>query len=299
MRGLLFLLLCLSAATARAQALPASALRSRSAVLSDYRTAYVGTNLPTAGWTGSVETCDPGALPPATIAAVRRRLNYFRRQAGLYDSCIFLAVHFPAQQAAVLMMTANGKLAHYPPESWRCYTAEGHRAAGRSNLSYGTGSHHSTDALTGQMEDAGSGNVSVGHRQYILSSSTDEFSCGSTENAFALYVFGGHDWRRTKPPFVAWPPAGYVPAPLVFERWSFAVPGAKMEGACVRMTDSAGRAVPLEIISSDTDYGDPTIVWVPEGIGPSGKDRRFTVVVSGVRDAPQETYSYTVTIIQP
>jgi hypothetical protein len=59
--------------------------------------------------------------------------------------------------------------------------------------------------------------------------------------------------------------------------------------------------VPATVISNNfVGYGDNSIVWVPSGIDKSNNnDVEYTVTLSGIKNAPKTSYSYTVTVIRP
>src|SRR2546422_1013014 len=121
---------------------------------------------------------------------------------GLNDNCTLDASKFQQEQETALMMKANFSLSHNPPASWTCYTSEGATGASGSNLALGA---HSSSAVTAFMQDDGSGNEPVGHRRWILRSSSTSFSYGTTDISMALYVFGAVGNTKI-PAFIAYPP---------------------------------------------------------------------------------------------
>lgn len=198
------------------------------------------------------------------------------------------------------MMTSNGALNHTPPSTWKCYTAEGAAAAGASNLSSGS---HSSGAITQFMQDFGSSNQAVGHRRWILFSKAIQMGHGSTNSNSALWVIGG---AAPKPPdnmpaFISWPPANFVPAPLVFPRWSFSIPGADFTYAKVEKKNPNGTAINLSIVHFNGNYGDKTIVWEPVGIKTTiTTDETYEVIVKDVKlsDGTSKTFQYKVTLLK-
>ena len=139
------------------------------------------------GWTGSTASCTAGTLSDQAHSKVLQRINYYRRLAGLADDIVLDTVKNTKSQQAALIMSANSNLSHNPPPTWRCYTAEGAEAAGKSNLGLG---FHSTNAIDGYMEDFGTNNTAVGHRRWILYSRAKVMGHGSTSNSQALWVIG-------------------------------------------------------------------------------------------------------------
>lgn len=193
------------------------------------------------------------------------------------------------------MMTANNQLSHSPPASWSCYTPSGVTGAGSSNLALGSAS---SAAITAFMFDNGSNNEAVGHRRWILHSTKQKFSYGSTTNAMALYVFS-QDKNTIIPEFIAYPAKGYMPRTLVPERWSFSVPSADFTNAEVTIGSISGN-IPVTIVSAAVKgYGDNTIVFKPTISLNDTADVSYVVKVSGIKGAPQSTYRYTTTIFRP
>lgn len=273
-------------------------LDNRDSVVLDYNNNYVGSAVTDPGWTGNASTCDAGTVPQSTHDKVLMRINYFRRLVGLNDNTAWDISKFPQFQQTALMMKANSALSHTPPNTWTCWTSEGSAGAGLSNLALGS---HSTNAVTAFIEDNGSGNQVVGHRRWILHSAKMQFSYGTTNSTMSLGVIGVAGGNTKIPEYIAYPPKGFVPQALVFDRWSFSIPGANFSAASVSVTDGAGGSITAPVVSkTDNGYGDNTIVWEPAGINTTSTDDiSYNVTVSGITGAPQASYSYTVTLIKP
>lgn len=268
---------------------------ARDSALNDYTTNYLGSAISNPGWTGTTSTCDAGTVSQASHDAVIKRINYFRRMVDLNDNCTLNTSLFAQEQETALMMTANNQLSHTPPTTWSCYTASGATGAGSSNIALG---YNSSTAIWAFINDNGTGNEAVGHRRWILHSTKQVFSYGSTSNAMALHVFAAGS-NTTIPAYIAYPPNGYIPQSLMSARWSFGIPGANFSAATVSMTGPSG-AVPVTVISSTATYGDKTIVWEPTGIDVSNtNDVSYTVTVSGITGAVQTSYTYTCKIFKP
>lgn len=277
-------------------ACPASA---RDTAVLEYNTNYLGSAISNPGWTGNIAGCIAGTVPQSTHDAVIKRLNYFRRMVGLNGNCTLDATKFAMEQDIALMMDANGMSNHFPPTSWLCYTSAGATAAASSNLYYGV---HGTNAVTGFIQDPGASNTACGHRRWILYSTQDEFSYGTTDGVMALYVFNSGSNTQI-PAYIAYPPKGYIPQQLVFARWSFGIPNADFAAATVTMTGPSGN-VPLTIVYASTigspGYGDRTLVWEPTAvITNSTSDITYTVSINGIAGAPNSSYTYNVVIIKP
>lgn len=257
-------------------------------------------------WNGNVNSCQPGATSSAFHAAVEARINYFRQMAGL--PTIRLNDQYTAKaQSAALMMSANKTIDHSPDGNWNCYSSEGAEAAGSSNLFL---SVYGPAAIDGYIRDPGTGNVAAGHRRWILYPSTKvmgsgDIPAGSTPAANALWVFDDSMWSArpaTATPYVAWPPAGYVPYNTVFPRWSFALPNADFANASVTLTLN-GSNVPVTRYAPVNGYGENTLVWQINGMSdwqafnrPS-RDTTYQVRIDNVRvDGTTKSYSYSVTL---
>ncbi len=258
-------------------------------------------------WTGSHANCDPGDTSPDFREAVQLRINYFRAMAGVPGTIQLSDEYNRKAQQAALMMSVNGQLSHNPPPSWLCYTAEGAEAAGSSNLFLGV---NGPTAITGYMEDPGSANYFVGHRRWILYPQTLQMGTGDIPNtggywaSNALWVFDNNMWNprpQTREEYVAWPPPGYIPYQVVFQRWSFAYAAADFSQASVTMS-SGGQAIPVTTLAVVNGYGENTLVWVPSlsfDAPPQG-DTAYDVTVTGVmiNGVPRD-FTYQVILFDP
>lgn len=290
--GLLALLLGSSLASAAALSVDPT---SREAVRQFYLSvASIGEDVP-AGWTGSINPPVAGTTTATFKDAVLLRINALRALAGVPATVTFDPTYSAKAQQAALMMSANSALSHNPPTNWIGYTADGAEAAGKSNLAIGEYGPH---AITyGYIGDSGGNNAAVGHRRWILYPQTqlmgtgDVPASGNYYPANATWILDSHatDPRpATRTSYVAWPAAGWFPAPLIFPRWSFSYPGANFSGASVTMTrDGAPVAVQLEPLA--TGLGENTLVWVYGGLDSSTVttptvtvDSVFHVTVSNV-----------------
>jgi len=278
---------------------------------------YLPSNNVSAEWTGSHAACTPGETSQAYKDAVLRRLNYFRAAAGVPLLSRLNPEYNRKAQAAALMMSRNDDLSHSPPTSWICYSQDGKEGAGRSNLYLGrTG----PNAITGYIQDPGGGNEIVGHRRWILYPQTQEMgtgdvpAVGSFNSSNALYVFDAHTFDprpSTRDEFVAWPPPGYIPYPVVFTRWSFSYPDADFRQAQVTVTrDGTSQPLvqytPYPEFGSSFFYGENTLVWEMGGPNDSdpwpkpAADTTYQVTVRNVivNGQPRD-FSYEVIIFDP
>lgn len=154
-------------------------------------------------WSGAVDGCDPGALSQDGRDNALRLVNLYRFIADLPPVTEDAALTSNAQSCA-LMMHANGQLSHTPPMDWKCWTAAGSGAAGKSNIS-------STPGVLGvdlYMVDPGN-DTTIGHRRWILSNYLGPIGLGSTAKNSCMTVIGG--MGNAGKAWLAWPPPGLVP----------------------------------------------------------------------------------------
>ena len=263
----------------------------REAVTAAYQAMFTRP-VPDMNWTGGHDGCRPGDSSDLLRSETLLRISYYRAMAGVPSQVDEDADMSRRAQAAALMMSAEGELTHHPGTDFACYSPDGGRAAANSNLYLGrTG----PSAIDGYIEDPGSGNVDVGHRSTILHPPTRFMGIGhvaGVEGRYpsnALWVFDAEvfsDEYRTREAdrFVAWPPRGHVPEPIVYPRWSFAINEADFDGAKVSMTVD-GRAVDLDVvarISKDGEIPSSVIVWEPDLPDRDDGDVTYRVTVSDV-----------------
>jgi len=285
--------------------------QNRAESLAFYHTNYLIKNPPAINWTGSHATCDPGTTNPAFQQAVLQRINYFRAMAGVPAEVTFSTASNQRAQAAALMMSVNGALNHKPPKSWTCYTSLGYEGASSSNLYLGV---YGWDAITGYMKDPGDFNHAVGHRRWILYPQTQVMGTGDIPpvsdfwSSNALRVFDDHMWDprpQTRDDFVAWPPPGYVPYPVVFARWSFSYPAADFSATSVTMRQ-AGNQVRIDQKPVHSGFGENTLVWQIQSMScgdpwprPS-QDTTYTININNVIIGGQSrNFSYEVIVFDP
>jgi len=262
------------------------------------------TNIPT-GWSGNFASCSPGNTSAEFRAAVLKRVNYFRQMAGI-PPVTFSQESNRLAQAAAFLMSVNDNLSHTPPPSWECYTQDAASGAGSSNLAWGV---NGWEAISGYMEDWAGGNINdaLGHRRWILYPrtrvmGTGDIPAGNGHPATnALRIMGDLTWDErpdTRDNFVAWPPPGYVPRPVVFAAWSISYPGADFSSASVTMT-SSGSPIALDLLPIYNGYGENTLAWAPTLL-PGNGDISYQVSVQGVLDngAPRN-FTYTVILFTP
>lgn len=262
------------------------------------------------GWNGDTANCLAGSVAPAYHDDVLRRINYFRAMAGLNADIAFNPTKNAKCQKAALVMSRNNSLSHTPPSNWFCWSQDAYDAASSANLSWGSYDYTGPLAIDGQVQDSGANNLPVGHRRWLLYSRAREMGNGGVRQqggyggSAAIWVIGDFNPAPSPPRTVAWPPAGYVPWPVAYARWSFGISGANVgsfSAASVAMTVN-GTNVPVSVIDrGNVGYGDYTLVWEPQGwtMAAPESDTTYHVTIANVSGTPSSTYHYAVTVFDP
>ena len=283
----------------------------RAVVVSAYRQEFERTE-PDAEFTGDLAGCVAGTTSQAFRDSELQRVNWYRRMSGLNAVTENAEYTIDAQHAA-LMMGAQGVASHYPDISWACYSAAGVHGALKSNLSVGANG----------VESIGNFMASYRHRQWVLSPYVEQIGMGDVfgfppsgdggrryQDANALFVVGalgdGRDSLREARGFVAWPPAGYLPAAVVPRSWTFVLSaGADFSAASVTLTNDAG-AIPIENIQAFESFRTSALVWQVPGTGeavdipgPTDGDECYTVTIRDVRvdGVTQAPYEYAICLL--
>lgn len=268
------------------------------------------------GWSGDYASGKAGTTSTQFRAAVAERINWFRGLAGV-PATVELDEQWSAKaQQMALMISVNGRWDHFPPSSWTFWTQDGREAAARSNLYF---SLSGTDAISGYMMDHGFNNRAVGHRRWLLRPQSTRMGSGDVPGgsfngaavapANALWVIPDVMEPRgavaVRDDFVAWPPAGFVPYPVVPVRWSFSYPDADFSEARVQM-QRAGQELSTTLEPIENGTGENTLVWLPQGYSDlgvwarPGADERYTVTVSNVKLAgAMRSFTYEVVVFDP
>ncbi|MES2475850.1 MAG: hypothetical protein V4640_08720 [Verrucomicrobiota bacterium] len=293
------------------------------------------------GWTGNY-TGNPGKVSPAFTADVERRLNYFRAMCGLetharvntgtkvfidpadaYKPVASTTKTAAAQDAALLLIrnydfkTGNDPaLTHFPPPNLIGWSPAAWNALAKGNLAFGL---YGPGAITEYMiEKISSGSVisawnsEVGHRRWCLYPRATDFASGDQpgesvyrppSNTFYVIPNPAEIDAKTASGFVAFPPAGFFPASLNTPYWSLSREGADFSSARVSMTDARGQSLPISLINTVRDFGDPALVWSVNSATSINRvlnDTRFNVSITGIRGTGIPTsLNYSVTLINP
>ena len=270
--------------------------------------------------TADVADCYPGTNSPAFVAAVLRRINWFRAMAGEPANVVFNSIYNSNAQAVAVMISSSGMLNHNPPPTWPCYSAAGAAGAGGNQA----GGFNGADAITGYIWDFGGGNSEAGHRRWILFPQEQIMGTGDVPatNGYiagnSTYVFDSSinsPRPATRQPYVAWPPEGFVPYQVVFPYWSFALSNADLSMATVAMTSNGA---PVTVViqpyqsgdeNNQSGAGEDTLVWVPMGLDAtcecttfpfSGTDTVYGITVSNIAvGVSSVSFTYNVTVFDP
>ena len=266
------------------------------------RSAFNSVYVPRYGYAARLCRWDTSA---AYKDAVLRRINFYRAMAGVPSISSLDPVRNAKAQKGAVMLYANHALSHTPPGAWLQYTPEGAEALGKSNICQGL--VEDPGCITQYMDDKGSNNAVVGHRRWLVYPQTQQMATGDVPEPLGsgytqlwnatwvvepnTILYGPRPAMRDE--FTAWPPKGYVPYPLMFNRWSFHYPGAGFTAASVSVNRN-GVAMSVTV-ESRADALSPGFVNAPDNqivflIGSSSPDVPATPVNPG-QDA-----TYTVTI---
>lgn len=251
---------------------------------------------PAIEFTGNPDACIPGTTSMAFQYSTLQRVNWYRMMAGL-PNVVYNSANYPAAQAGALL--ASNYFSHTPPPTTKCFSQLGYTGTSSSNLSGGaTG----VNAIDRYINDQGADNTFVGHRRWILSPELRGIASGDIPKSDtslasnALFVFDTQTAFPTRDNGIAWPPPGYVPADVVYDRWSYVLPGANFANAQVTVTGPSG-AIPTTI-DSRVDWMGAGIVFVPAIPKSQVSDNAYTVSISGIIGTSTSSITYTTTVFE-
>lgn len=260
----------------------------------DYYIASAGSTSDIA-WSGNEPTCLAGEVPQNIKNKILQRLEYYRKAVGLNSTIIENVVKSEKAQEAALMMLANGTLDHFPPDNWKCFSQNGKEGAGNSLLAF----QNNAAAIDAYIRDMGQSNGPVGHRRWLLWPRLQEIGIGNTQASNAIWVLGNAgNPPADAPEYISWPPKGYAPKQLAFERWSFSIADADFTNTTIIMKNPNNETVAVNIEPLDNQFGDRTVVWVPSlNINTIAEDMTFSVAINNVIvGGVAKNYSYEVTL---
>jgi len=240
-------------------------------------------------WSGNVGSCNPGDISANGRANALRLINLYRYMVGLPEATSDPTRNQKAQ-ACALMMKAEGKLSHTPDTGWGCYSADGAEAAGKSNISTGSG----VGAVDRYMRDNGN-LTTMGHRRWIVSNTLGLVGLGSTDAASCMWVISGGGKATRK--WTAWPPEGDVP----FEHidyikgtgWTIQSSDITLNNATVKITDQTGKEMPVSVTVLQPNFGAKNALLIQLSGWAAQAGSAYAVQVSG----SSEPICYVVNVV--
>ena len=270
--------------------------------------------------TADASNCRPGTNSIVFQEAELRRINWFRAMAGLPANVVLDPEDSAYAQEMAVLISTNNELDHDATtmSNWACFYSDtpGTKVAGGNQ---GLG-FNGPDCITGYIQDSGAKNNEVGHRRWILYPPETVMGTGDAPAlpgagaANLTWVFDPRSFGprpATRQPYVSWPPEGFVPYPVVFPYWSFALSNADFTAATVSMA-SNGVPVTAAIQPYQVGFGENTLVWVPMGLDATGNDpfpfngtdTVYSVTVSNINVVTGNVtnklrFAYNVTLFDP
>ena len=305
---LLFLLVLLSSQLALSQC-------PRQQALDNYRNKYLTSNFTNEelNWTGDLNACNAGRMSENVRLKHLQRINYYRELVGgLTTNIVFTEEKNQQCEETVLMFEAQNtptpsfiELNHCvgvggaPCNTFRCTSNDAIEGAANGNIAFSFPNWNFTQPIDQYMLELGDFNRDVAHRRWILYSKAQDMGIATSTRFNSMWVVDGFSNPSVYEDFIAYPPNGYMPQPLMPARWSFGIPDADFSVASVTMQDGNGFSIPVSIISRDRNFfGDNSIVWEPNGIDlTNADDVSYTVSILNVRSAAQRDYTYETTIM--
>lgn len=280
---------------------------NRANIVNDYLTNYEPNDFSVneINWTGNVNNCTTGNYNYNINTKMLNRIKFLRRICALNDDVVFVESLNAKCREAILMFEKNENISHClgtngaPCNTWSCNSADAILAAQRSNISYGDWDYF--DPFELYILEEGSFNDAVPHMKWLLYSKAKTFGNAIGPNMNVIYIYDnfGNPSMNQKD-YIAFPPEGFVPAPIIKNKWFFAVPNANFSNATVTITNENGNNIPLTIATRNSTFGDRAITWIVDNIDTNNiYDVSYTVTVSNITNAPSSTYSYTIIVTQP
>lgn len=279
----------------------------RSTIINDYLTNYQPNDFTVneLNWTGNISNCIPGNYNANINTKMLNRLKFLRRLCALDDNVSFVGSLNTKCRKATLMFEANENISHCfdtdnpPCSTWQCTSEDAFLAAQQSNLVYADWDYD--DPFDLYILEEGSFNDAVPHLRWLLYSKGKTFGNAVSPNSNVLYIYDNfNNASNNQKEYIAFPPEGFVPAPLIKNKWFFAIPDADFSNATVTIKDKNGNNIPLTITARNGSYGDKAITWIINNIDTNNSyDVRYTVTINNVINSLFNTYTYTIIVAQP
>lgn len=236
--------------------------------MNDYMDEFLDTKIKSSNWNGNIKECQAGSLSKDIIKKAEKRINYFRKLAGISPIKLIDTLNIKAQQLA-LIASANKTINEIPNKSFKCYEKNIENVASLSCIGNINFEESKLSMLSQFLEEDGDNNIFCAHRRLMLFSDASEMGYGATNNTEVLYFSRyGKPLAKSTPEYIAYPSKGYFPAPLIFPKWSFAVSGTNVNYAytTVVMKDEKGGIIKTSPYNVKNKIFDQTFVWEATGM---------------------------------
>ncbi len=229
-------------------------------------------------------SCARPAVDPRALTDAHRMLNAFRWLSGVRSVAWQPEFERDVNDCAVMMDRAES-LSHTPSSSWPCYSAEGARGAGASNLTLISPDMDASSAVETFINETVE---SLGHRRWCLYPRLAPTTIGVTARAMCMRVrtAQGVAVGGDTPTIVAFPNPGFAPiANFRTGLWSVQDGSVEVRGATVRVSDArTGNPLAIDQRELQRGYGGSAISFRPQGWSPAvGEAYRVAVTLSDGR----------------
>jgi hypothetical protein len=249
------------------------------------------------GWQGNAKECRNGGISDLAYQRAEQRLNFLRRIAGANEIMQFDKNGNAKAATLALRNHEEFNACDCCKKDCKCTPEELDRKHLILDKDILKGL---TEALQFYNQDkkelTGYELLLDPSRKKIISESTDRTSIfleqATKRESDELY--------ETRP--VSWPPEGYVPAELIYNRWAFTLENADLSNAIIKMK-CLGKEVEIEdIVKPKNINGRSTLIWKPLSVIKYAQmDLPYEVSIFNAKlkgsEKPQK-FEYTVRIIQ-
>jgi len=256
-------------------------------------------SLAATGWNGLSKRCEAGIMPDSTIEKITDRINYFRTAAGVRDLVRYSNIKGDKCQEASVMYAPVGVFTREPtPETHICYTQGASEAARYAQV---VKDNNPAIAATVLISDQKS--QELYNRQYILAPNAKYYGFGATENNSVFWMVAPGEKLSDSgfylKNFISWPPQGYCPNMLMFEKWSFSMYGdlkdAKIEISAPHISKMtvSGHVEQSPMLPFSTLVFDPNIRRTEFQMLPNGEKIDIKITLKN-----KKVYTYSVKVLK-
>ncbi len=244
--------------------------------------------------------CSAGELDTMEFYSFKQNLNFVRLIAGLSPVQDIDKESSVNCQKAAWCLTANNRITHNIPKTYKCYTPGAASAASRANLSYG---YSAGRALLGLLRDEGSSNISVGHRRWLLNPSLTFPGYGLTDKVMVVQVFGQKsnfrkvykDLAEYEERGIAWPVAGIHPKFLATKRFSFSLAKASFKNCTITVRKN-GKLISIKRYPLKPNFANPTVVFEVNDFPKDGDLYQISIRNVLAKGNVKKNFTYSTTI---